>query len=350
MSSRVGGWLLRQLPSLVVVAIVGGFVYHAIQGERAEVERRQQSERAEQASRAAIFARGKLADMLTLCQGGFENLSLSGQPVALAWTRQGVDAYFHQGSDSSTLRRVRCDASGVVVGPRFNHPLHEQLPAEAPTETEQETTSWLWGHAVEEESSKPLDASEVAVELLKHPVTGRVLTRRWRAGAEGATAVVEPADAPPFAVLLSPGQVDPMPGAAPPAAVEIPRRHWTVDTEAAFALLERTIPKGAKISELRFEDDKVEVRIEHPTPAFDGAPPSPYGDKSFDEYGTADLDWWYPRTDATFGCAQGRPLQEVHALFLAANSGGGRLAWAWYSCSTAFSNGHVGVWHLVPAS
>ena len=348
MSSGVGGWFLRQLPGLAVVAMVGGFVYFATLGERMEVERRQQSERAEQASRAAIFARGKLGEMLTLCKSGWENLDFSA-PVALAWTRQGVDAYFHQGSDSSTLRRVRCDANGVVVGPRFNHPLHEQLPAEAPTETEQETTSWLWGHAVEEESSKSLDASEVAVELLKHPVTGRVLTRRWRAGAEGAMAVVEPADAPPFAVLLSPGQVHPLPGAAPPAAVPIPRRRWTVETEAAFAFLEKTIPKAARISELRFEDDKIEVRIEHPTPAFGTDPPAPYGDKNFDEYGTADLDWWYPRTDATFGCAQGRPLQEVHALFLAANTGG-RLAWAWYSCSTAFSNGRDGVWHLVPAS
>ena len=46
----------------------------------------------------------------------------------------------------------------------------------------------------------PLFGREEEIELL---------LRRWRAGAEGATAVVEPADAPPFAVLLSPGPCAP---------------------------------------------------------------------------------------------------------------------------------------------
>jgi hypothetical protein len=349
MGSRLGRWLLSALPGLVLAAVVLGFVYFAIQGERAEVEQRLSTERAVQASRGALFARGQLGEMLSLCRSGWANLSFSHEPVALAFTRQGVDAYFWQGSDESSLRLVRCDASGVSRGPRVSHPLHGQLPAEAPSRTEQETSGGEWLHAVEQASSISFGAGDAALELLRHPVTGRVLTRRWRSGTSGATATVEPADAPTFASLLSPGQVPPAPGSAVPASEALKRWRWTVDTEAAFAFLEKAMPKGARISELRLEDDEIELRIEHPTPGADGDPLAPYGDKSFDEYAVAESDWWYPRTEPGFGCAKGLPLQNVHAQFIAAKATVGRLAWAWFSCSTAYSDGRNGVWHLVPA-
>jgi hypothetical protein len=348
MGARVGRWLLKQVTGLVLVGAVAGFVYFIWRTDQARLEQQAAVQKAEEDARAAVIARGSLGEMLKLCRGGWDNFGFSYQePVALAWTRRGVTAFFHQGSDQNSLRVMRCDASGVSRGPRVSHPLHEQLPAEAPPKDEQEASGSAWLHAVSEASSRSLDASEAAFELLLHPLTGRVLSRRWRAGAEGATATVEPADAPAFALLVEAGQLSPI-GAKLPALSALKPRNWTVETEPAFALLAKAMPKGARISELRFEPDEIEVRIQHPTARGENEPKAPYGDKSFDEYGIADSDWWYPRDEASFGCAAGVPLETVHLQFLNSQRGE-RLAWAWFSCSTAYSNGHDGVWHLVPA-
>jgi hypothetical protein len=90
------------------------------------------------------------------------------------------------------------------------------------------------------------------------------------------------------------------------------------------------------------------VQIEWPTPAFDGDPPAPYGDKSFDEYGVAGSDWWYPRTEPGFGCREGQDLSAVRAAYeqAAARLAGHTPAFAWFSCSPAYSNGKRGAWHL----
>ncbi len=331
-----------QLGVLMIPVGFGYFMYRSDQAERA---RQAQAEQAEQVSRGALFARGNLGEMLGLCRPGWSNLGFSYQePVGLAWSRRGLFAYFHQGSDSSSLRQLRCDASGGSSGPRFQLPLKEQLPAEAPTTSEQEASSGDWNRAVLDASSHPLEASELGVELLLHPVTGHVLTRRWRSAEGGVVASVEPADAPPFASLLQAGQI----GASvlSPPLQPLRRHRWAAETETAFALLYKEVPKGARISELRFEDDKIEVEIQHPTPSGEG-PPAPYGDKSFDEYGIADSDWWYPRSELGFNCAKGTRLSDVHAQFVAAQANVGRIAWAWFSCSTAYSNGKNGVWHLV---
>jgi hypothetical protein len=348
MGARIGRWLLKQVTGLVLVGAVAGFIYYIWRTDQARLEQQAAAQKAEESARASLFARGQLGEMVDLCQKGWVNIGFSYQePVALAWTRRGVTAYFYQGGDGNSLRIVRCDASGVSRGPRVSHPLHEQLPAEAPPRDEQEASGSAWLHAVSEASSRSLDASEAAFELLLHPVTGRVLSRSWRAGAEGASATVEPADAPAFALLVEAAQLQPV-GARLPALQALKRRDWTVETEPAFAFLAKALPKGARISELRFEPDEIEVRIQHPTARGENEPNAPYGDKSFDEYGIADSDWWYPRDEASFGCAAGVPLETVHLQFLNAHRGE-RLAWAWFSCSTAFSNGHDGVWHLVPA-
>jgi len=348
MGRRIGRFLLKQLPGLIPVAIIAGFGYFMWRTDQATYEQQAAAQKAEESARASLFARGQLGEMLDLCQKGWVNIGFSYQePVALAWTRRGMTAFFLQGSDQNSLRVVRCDASGTSRGPRVSHPLHEQLPAEAPARGEEEDARSTWLHAVSEASRRSLEASESAFELLQHPVTGRVLARRWRAGAEGATATVEPADAPAFALLVEAGQLQPV-GARLPPLQALKRHTWTVETEPAFAFLAKTIPKGARISELRFEPDEIEVRIQHPTPRGEHERPAPYGDKSFDEYGIADSDWWYPRDEASFGCAAGAPLETVHLQFLSAYRGE-RLEWAWFSCSTAYSNGRDGVWHLVPS-
>lgn len=316
--------------------------------ERAESRRRQEVDAARAASRATVFARGQLGEMLSLCRG--EWAELGHEPAALAWTRRGIDAYFVQGSDTASLRQLRCGADGVTRGPRVAHPLAALLPAEAPAAAPDGPDLGEWLRSVEQASARSLGADEAAFELLRHPLTGAVLSRRWRARPESFEPTLDPADGPRFPFLAVSGGFQPPPAAAAPALSPLRRFRWTAETDAAFELVARSLPGRARVSELRLEPDRINLRIEWPTKAFEGDPPAPYGDREFDEYGIPDMGFWYPRTEASFGCATGAPLASVRASFAeaAARLGGAPLSWAWYSCSPAYSDGRTGVWHLVP--
>jgi hypothetical protein len=344
-----GRWFRRHASGLALLATGAGLAGYAIHREGVEAERLQQAQRAQVASRGAVIARGQLGEMLSLCREGWTGeLNFHYEPVALAWTRDGIDAYFRQGTDESSLRQVRCDARGVSRGPRVAHPLSDLLPAEAPSRTSTRAEEeWPW--ALGEASSRTFAAEDLAFELVLHPVDGTVLSRRWRAGERGAEATLDPGDAPPFAFLPASPGFRPAPGSAPRALRPLPRRRWITEEEAAFTLLEQALPKGAAIAELTLQEDQVDVTIDWPTPAFDGDPPAPYGDKTFDEYGVADMDWWYPRTTPGFGCARGEPLARVRASFVEAKAQlrDQPLSQAWYSCSPAYSDKRKAVWHLV---
>jgi hypothetical protein len=337
------------LASLVPVAILAGLAALLVHRDRAERERWRAEEEARVGSRRARLARGCLGETLALCREGWTGqLGLHHQPVALAWSRRGIDAYFHQGTDAASLRHVRCSAEGVSLGPRVAHPLHASLPAEAPARPEGRDEE-AWARALDAASLGSLAEGELAVEMLRHPVTGAALARRWHAGPEGAFAVLDPPGSPSFALLLGSPDFRPVSPASPGRLEPQPRRHWLREPDAAFSLLARELPAGASVAELTLEDDRIGVSIAWPTPAFDGKPPAPYGDKTFDEYGVADVSWWYPREAPGFGCPRGEPLGRVHSAFAAARArlAGQALSRAWYSCSPSFSNGHEGTWHLV---
>jgi hypothetical protein len=311
------GWLRRQVPRLVAFGLVGSVGVAAFVATRNEArvvaERAAASEAARVAFRRAVFARSSLAEALRFCRDGWRDaLAFHQEPVALAWTRDRVDGYFVEGRDDRTLRQVRCDASGVERGPRVAHPLATFLPAESPAPpTEKVGDEDAWGLAIARLPDR-LAADEVAYEVVRHPVTNEA--------------------SPPLAAL----------------AVE-PRFDWIARPDAAFAVIARDLPPGATISEITLEADKIEVQIAHSTKAFDDRPPAPFGEMEWDEYGVADRDWWYPREIPGFGCETGRPLGELHAALAASWSahGSAPLARAWYSCSTAYSDGRRGAWHLV---
>jgi hypothetical protein len=180
-------------------------------------------------------------------------------------------------------------------------------------------------------------------------VTDQVFVRRWRRAASGAVAASDPADAPRFPLLVAVPAFRTAPS-PPLASLEVvPRFDWAAQPDAAFGVIARGLPAGAAVSEITLDVGKIEVQIAHPTKAFDDRPPAPFGDMEWDEYGVADRDWWYPRESPGFGCAAGRPLAELHAAFAVkwAQYGSAPLQRAWYSCSTAYSNGRAGAWHLV---
>ncbi len=354
--------LLRALGALalpaVAVAAVGFLIYREHADAMREWQAQEAARRAREATRESLLARDELGPVLALCRDDWrQELSLYHEPAALAWTRQGLDAYFLEGTDRSSLRQVRCDARGVSRGPRVAVLLRPEAPAEAPPPPAEAPPGS--SHEVSDENGVPhvdlaalasytLAPGDLAVEFVAHPLSGALFTRRWHAAEGGAVARSEPADAPPFPLLVSSPAFQPA-GSAPPRLQPLPRHHWVAEADAAFALIERALPKGARIAEITLSDDKVEVSIDAPTPAFDGKPPVPYGDKTFDEYGSAEMEWWYPREIPGFGCPRGQPLAEVRAAFSSARSrlGDQPLASAWYSCSPAYTNGRNGTWHLV---
>ena len=340
----------NQLPGVVLAAVVAAGVAFFIQRESArEAAQYREEQEGLRSSRANVFAAGDLGEMLSLCREGWEaQAQLHHDPVAIAWTRRGVDAYFFDGADSSSLRQVRCDAEGVSRGPRVLHPLAAHLPAEAASERD-DRAQGEWPAAIARFSSLHFEPEDLAFELVLHPATGVPLARRWRTGPERASAALDPADAPSFAFLPASPGFEPFPASLAPALRPLPRSRWLNDAAPAFALLAKELPKGARVSELSLEDDKIDVQVEFPTPAFDGKPPAPYGDKAFDEYGVADMSWWYPREIPGFGCPTGTPLEAVRTAFVEARArlGSQPLSRAWYSCSPAYSNGRDGVWHLV---
>ena len=342
--------LVSAMPALVAIGVIGAFIYRDRQenGERLRQQETEQSARV--AEREPVFARGEFDPIFALCRDAWSTeLQMSQRPVALAWTWTTLDGYLLDGIDSSSWRRLSCSANGVQRGPRVARPLLESMPAEA-TPGLDAAADDNWQLALHALSRAPLGPGELAVELLPEPRTGVVLSRRWRGVEGGAKPYLEPADAPPFPALIADPGFAYAPGTAPPPLRTLPRHRWARQADAAFALIEKALPPGAGIVEITLSDDQIELRIESPTPSFEGQPPAPYGDQEFDEYGIADRDWWYPRTDPSFGCEKGQPLAEVRSEFATARArlGTSALSQAWYSCSPAYSDGHHGVWHLVP--
>ncbi len=338
----------------LLVVVLAGFAVLIVQDHR-DVARRAREEEALQsalrAERQQVFARGWFDPVLELCRAGWRDaLSFHHEPSALAWTRRSLDGYFLDGNDVRSWRQLRCDADGVRRGPRVAHPLLTPL-AEATPEAGSESAAAdeeAWQLALRQLSTAPRGAQEHGVEVARHPLTGAVLVRRWRGVEGGAVAALEPAGASPFPLLIAEPEFPMAPGAAPPPLRPLARYDWLAQPDAAFDLVERSLPAGARIVELTLSADEIDLSVESPTPAFDGDPPAPYGDMELDEYGIADSSWWYPRTDPGFGCRTGAPLAAVRAAYARARRRTpGTIYRAWYSCSPAYSNGSRGAWHLV---
>lgn len=350
------------LPLLAVAAFAG----FALWDQRKEGLRWQQME----AEREALEAvqRDKLAvatfdTVYEQCSKMWgEVLGIYWEPSALVWTREGLTGYFLEGVDESSLRQVLCDAAGTRRGPRVVRPLVELLPAEMPAapaidagmtegsspEGNTDLESGGIRSVLRRFEGAKLEGGLIAVELLVHPLTHQALIRRWRGLEGGAGAEVEPADAPPFPLLVTGEQFPLAPWVELPPLREPARSRWIEQTEQAFARIAEVLPEKATISELTITADKIEITVAGSIPAFEGKPPAPFGRLDLDEYGVAEQSWWYPYEQAGFGCVRGRPLAEVKAALQKAQArfAGGKPQQGWYSCSPAFTDGKRGVWHL----
>ena len=215
---RGGGSARLATAMLPLVALAGiGTLIYLDRRENARQAQRHEAERAAQVSeRQQVFACGDFDQILELCRHGWSaELQVGYQPAALAWTRTRLDGYFLEGTDRSSWRRLSCTASGVERGPRVARPLVESLPAEATPGSDSQSED-RWQAALSEHSRAPLGPGELAVELLPDPRTEEMISRRWRGVEGGAKPFLEPADAPPFGMLLAEPEFALAPGAAPP--------------------------------------------------------------------------------------------------------------------------------------
>ncbi len=288
---------------------------------------------AEQAALAEDEVRGEFAKLspalaLKQCRQNWEKeLSWSSYywPIALAWSHQGIDGYYLQGVDATSMRHFHCSANGSVLrGKRFVRPGMVGVPAEIPYPASNVVRLDPMEQKLAEQSLTP---DLVALELYFAP-DQNIIVRRWQ-GAEQLEANISPADALLPLLLQSP----PADIKADTNLKALVSHNWMLEPAAALAVLAAHLPENAKIMKLRLNDDAIEVTIEGPIPAFDNKPPAPSGDMEYDEYGVADRSWWYPREVFPSECGRGETLASVTSSFNAQYDAQKDYSWLMYNCA-----------------
>lgn len=269
-------------------------------------------------------------------------------PRALVLTNDSLIGYFLDGEDTQSLRPARCSATGVQREPRIERPLRDRIAAE---QISNENDASAWSFALNQLGTEAIAGDLLAIELIVDPLDGAVWRRDWR-GLEGGAAPtlkrltengLTPASAVAIPLLFEPAF--PLRAGADPGPVHVlPVIDWLGDPNRIVDFLAKRV-QGRGISEISLSDSMLTVQTVGSTPAFDGAPPAPFGERSFDEFGIANASFWYPREIAGFGCTQGATIPALRESLQAAWHGG-RLASIWYSCSPAHGDGSSGQWTL----
>lgn len=284
-----------------------------------EAQQKAEREAAVKPFRAA-FASGDRPAILDFCSTAIAAEFPYGHRLqALAWADDRVDAHVYVSAAQYGLRRVTCSSEGIGWS-RIDHPLATLIPVENPPDPEDGPES-LWSRMERLVALAPAELR--SIELLLRPDDGSVVQRRVVRTDGGWEVDVEPVDAPAFALLsTSPALLATQAegggdgaGGLPAPAQEYPQRRWSSATGEAFELLARELPDDARarIVGLRFDDDEIEVAVAAPVAGLD----APYGDIRFDPWG-APTTWLYPRDEPPgFGCAVGRPLEQLRQAFLA---------------------------------
>jgi hypothetical protein len=263
-------------------------------------------------------------------------------PLALAWQPGRLDWYVQDGVDLDSMRHFHCDGQTMTRGARYRRILAERLPPASDEPRSLLRDLNLFKHYAQAANDNSELLALEAAQDPQDPTQPQPIERRWTA-AGPQTSGPAPAD---FASLLQPG----LPAAAaaasaPPPLARLEPRNWLRRPQEAFALLGDHVPPEARVAAIDLREGSITLTILGRIPNFDGKPPAPYGDASFDEYGVRDASWWYPRDDGTRRCTAGRPLDEVRALYLQHPSAADPAVWsAEYGCDE-HSDG-LGRWTL----
>ncbi len=349
-------WLTRLAFALIGFAFVATVLWpigmHLL-ADRQAGERIADELRKREGARLRALLNASAATWWAHCQSEWhKRFDLPEQPQAIAWRRgQGVHGYYFEGADRRSLRQYRCTPYGVAKGPRVHHPLLRALPVERAEEAPPaDYLAWISALDALPNVSGSEPMTEVAIELLRHPIDDRALRRSWSIGGvergpSGAGPRVYSEDEA-FALLLDELPLPVVAELHPPRLEFLPTKRWTeVPMEAIDVVTAAALP-GSRIVELKIESDRIKAQIGGQIPAFDGDPPAPFGAMEFDEHGIASREWWYPYRESGFGCDEGLSPAELKQS-LKALTGVSGASMLWYSCSPAYSDTITGQWHAV---
>lgn len=228
-------------------------------------------------------------------------------PDALAWSRERLDWYVTQGVDAHSLRHYACDGDQVTVGQRYQRPLAHRLPAATDAPRDLSRAINLFDRYTDLPSHNWI-ALEVAVDP-QDAVNGALFERVWVNDRQPETP--RSAGLHEFPTLFSQRPAAVTNTSWPALAPLSGATDWLKQPMQVMALLANHLPSDARISEIDVRGASVKVTIAGAIKNFDGKPPAPFGDATFDEYGIRDSTWWYPRDIG--GCVPGYPLSEVSA-------------------------------------
>lgn len=313
------------------MAIISLLIWAQSENERSAA-RYYEEEQAKLQAASKAFVDLPPAHALALCREQWnDQLSWSNfyQPQAFAWSRQGVDGYYLQGTDPNSLRHFRCEPDGTVRrGLRYVRPGMAQLPAERGTESV-DASQWLERELLQ----LPVTDDLVALEMILLP-DQTIATRAWR-GAEQLQATITPERVEFPRLLQPPGPNVPVQALTP---LQTPAAHnWLREPAAAFELLKASLPADAKILKLELKQQEIEITIAGPIPAFDNDPPAASGDMEYDEYGIADRSWWYPREVFPGECGTGEVLEVVAHGLTSQWQADVEYLWLSFDCKHGFS-------------
>jgi|GEM_PF-4110243 len=282
------------------------------------------------------FARLTLPHAITHCFAISNEISYT-PPVAFAWQPQALDLYVPEGNSNAQMRHYSCDGTGgLVKGERYER----VMLARVPLQNGKPSRAWPQRNLLENYAEFS-DANVVALQAALDPATGAVVERRWLIGG-GVQSVGE--DGSDFPVVLR----RPSPGLAivPYAASKvIVRPDWSRDHQAVFALLEKNIPPGQRIAQLRFSQDGIQVTLVGLAEAT-GQSPANFASMSFDAYGIATQDEWATTVAQANTCTQGRSLREVRELLFEKQPSAQKLLYASFGCDAKRSPSPLGDWTL----
>ena len=290
--------------------------------------------------KAQSWERLTLAQVIESCRTSWLAGHWDQAPLAVAWQRQRLDWYVLEGVDPHSMRHFTCTPEGIDRGGRYVRVFHERANTDPERTIVRDVN--LFVHLAALPPEPDLLALE-AVQNPEDPAQGPVLMRRWSGTGDPSTQGPGAGELP---LLFS----------RPPASLgstvqaglkPLQANNWLRQPQDVFALLGDHVPADRRIAAMRVDDKRIDLAIVGPVKAFDGKPPAPFGDASFDEYGVRDTDWWYPRESATNGCTKGYSLAEVKALYAQAINRDRPDVWsAAFGCDSRDGGSGPGRWTL----
>jgi len=313
------------LTAALPIAVFAGLAIALYSADRLEREVRTREANALETARVseynAVFMLNDPAKALQFCREKWDaeaGVPLYQAPLALDWSRTALAGYFLDGTDAQTLREFRCSVrEGSVRGLRVERPFRQDLPPPGTPEPEDASRDPIALALLK----LPPAPDRVALEILVHPADQQPVVHEWRGERQ----------LPPNMLLRR--------------LARFPARNWIHEPLAALNHLATVLPADVKVASITIREASIDVTISGPVDAFDGDPPTPFGDMSYDDNGVAESTRFYPRETSHGSCSSGRAIQEISADFRSRfdQARVGEYLWFGYGCA---EGSNAGEWRL----